>query len=103
MVVLPSFPGHGAVVPNLASYSSPSAVVMILNSYPGPGAVVLNLDSGLISDIINVSTITTSKCVIFFVDWLKFGAPNLWCFVIIFFVSFLHSFCAKIQANEGER
>ena len=38
-----------------------------------------------------------------FFDWRKFGAPNIRCFVITFFVSFLHSFCVKIQANEGEK
>ena len=31
--------------------------------------------------ILNVSTITTSGCVIFF-DWLKFGSSNIQCFVI---------------------
>ena len=34
----------------------------------------------------------------FFLEWRKFGAPNKQCFVLFF-----HSFCVKIQANEGKR
>ena len=61
------------------------------------------MSHALQADLLNVSTITTSGCVKFCFDWRKFGAPNIRCFVIHFFVSFLHSFCVKIQANEGEK
>ena len=35
-------------------------------------------------------------------DWCKFDAPNIWCFVMNFFVPFFNSFDIKIQANEGK-
>ena len=37
-----------------------------------------------------------------FLDWRKFGAQNIRFFSYIFFVSFLQSFCVKIQATEGK-
>ena len=39
----------------------------------------------------------------FFFDLRKFGAFNIQCFVINLLVSFLHTFCVKIQANEGKK
>ena len=49
-----------------------------------------------------MSQLSQPAVVKFFFDCHKFGASNIWCFVMIF-VSFLHSFCVKNQANEGKK
>ena len=52
-------------------------------------------------DILNVSTITTRGCVIFFLTGVNLVLQTYGVLSYNFFVSFLHSFCVKIQENEG--
>ena len=55
------------------------------------------------ADILNVWTITTSGCVKQILTGVNLVLQKYGVLSYIFFVSILHSFCVKIQANEGKK